>query len=146
MVSMTARLLKRITRARNTGSRRSGKPGARRRQIGFVMIEAVVALAILGTATAAMLSSLSTGARLSNRTSLNGTADWIATSQSNFIYDAPFVLTPGVYAPVNAPDNYTVSNQTSDVDGGNSEIQNITITITFQGQVLLTTEIIKVNR
>lgn len=146
MVRTTIRLLKRITRARNAGSRPSDGRGSRRRQLGFVMLEAIVALAILGTATAAMLSSLSTGARLSNRTSMNGTADWVATSQANFIYDAPFIATPGVYAAVNAPADYTVSNQTSAVAGGDDEIQNVTITVSIDGTVLLTTEIMKVNR
>lgn len=146
MVRMLTRLLKRTARMRSTGPRRSNGPGARRRQLGFVMIEAVVALAILGTATTAMLSSLSIGAQLSNSTTLRGTADWVATSQSNFIYDAPFVLTPGVYAAVNAPDGYTVSNQTAPVIGGDDAIQNVTITVSFDGKTLLTTEIMKVNR
>lgn len=117
-----------------------------RRQRGFIMIEALVVLALVGSATAATLTSVSTGSLITSRASAHATADWIATSQANLIQEAVFAPTPGQYAVVETPDGFTVTNTTAAFPGGDDAIQTVTITVRHDGVPLLTTEVIRVDR
>lgn len=146
MPSIVNGLFKRFIGRRAVGSRHASGSRHSRSQRGFVLVEALVALAIMGSATAATLTSISTGALLTSRTALHGTADWLATSEANFVHEAPYQATPGTYANVTAPTDFIVANATSAIIGGDDQIQAVTITVTYQGLVLLTTEVLKVNR
>jgi hypothetical protein len=149
MTTFLKQALKHLTGRRAAeAARASGTSRSRtsNRQRGVVLVEALVALAIMGSATTATLTSLSSGAMTTNRTALNGTADWLATSEANLIQEAAYQVTPGTYADITPPTDFVVSNATSPVIGGDSQIQTVTITISYQGKVLLTTEILKVNR
>ena len=139
-------LFKRLTGRRTVGSRRASNSRPSRSQRGFVLVEALVALAIMGSATAATLASLSTGTLLTSRTALRGTADWLATSQANLVHEASFQATPGTYANVTTPTDFVIANTTSAIIGGDDQIQAVTITVTYQGLVLLTMEVLKADR
>ncbi len=124
----------------------SSKSRTSRSQRGVILVEALVAIAIMGSATTATLTSLSSGAITTNRTALRGTADWLATSEANLIQEATFQATPGTYVNVTPPTDFVVSNATSPIVGGDAQIQTVTLTISYQGKPLLTTEILKVDR
>ncbi len=120
--------------------------GGVRSQRGFMMIEMMLAVAIVGTAMFAVVSAFSTSARTSAFMEETTTAKWLATSQIELIRTAAFVLTPDIYATVPSPAGYTVANVTSAVTGGDSNIQIVTVTITKSGDVVYTTSTVKVNR
>lgn len=149
MTNFLKQALKHLTgRQADEAARVSGSSRSRtsNRQRGVVLVEALVALAIMGSATTATLASLSSGALTTSRTSLRSTADWIATSEANLINEAAYQATPGTYADVTPPTDFAVTNATSPVVGGDAQIQTVTITVSYQGKVLLTTEILKVDR
>ncbi len=70
----------------------------------------------------------------------------MATSQIELIKTAVFQPTPGTYASVPVPAGFGISNVTSNVSGGDSNIQTVTVTITKSGEVIFTTSTVKVNR
>ncbi len=146
MIAILKQALKFLSGRQAAAAVRASGPRSSRSQRGVVLVEALVAIAIMGSATTATLTSLSAGAITTSRTALRGTADWLATSEANLIQEAPFQATPGTYTNIAPPTDYVVSNVTSPVVGGDAQIQTVTITITYQGQVLLTTEILKVDR
>lgn len=115
-------------------------------QRGFMMIEMMLAVAIVGTAMFAVVSAFSTSARSSVFVQETATAQWLATSQIEFIRTAEYVITPGTYTTVPSPAGYAVANATSAVSGGDSNIQTVTVTITKSGEVIFTTSTVKVNR
>ena len=115
-------------------------------QRGFMMIEMMLAVAIVGTAMFAVASAFSTSARSSQFVQETATAQWLATSQIEFIRTADYVATPGTYATVPSSAGYTVANATSAVSGGDLNIQTVTVTITKSGEVIFTTSTVKVNR
>lgn len=117
-----------------------------RSQRGFMMIEMMLAVAIVGTAMFAVVSAFSTSARASVFMQETATAQWLATSQIEFIRTAEYVNTPGTYENVPSPAGYTVANTTSTVTGGDSNIQTVTVTIAKSGEVVYTTSTVKVNR
>lgn len=120
--------------------------GHRMKQRGFLMVETVFAIAIVGTAVATAAGAMSVSAKVMERASVRTTAAWIAVSQAELIRDASYVTTGGTYASVPTPALFTVSNSTSAFPGGDASIQNVTITVQRNGVTVLTSEIVKVDR
>jgi type II secretory pathway pseudopilin PulG len=110
------------------------------------MIETLVAIAILGTAVLAAVTSISTSTKVTGEASEKATAVWVAASQIDLVRASPFVLTPGTYPNVTAPPRYSVTNATSPYPGGDANIQLVTITVRKDGVVASSTSLIKVNR
>ena len=146
MIAILKQTLKFLSGRQAAEAVRASGPRSSRSQRGVILVEALVAIAIMGSATTATLTSLSSGAITTSRTALRATADWLATSEANLIQEAPFQATPGTYTNIAPPTDYVVTNATTPVTGGDALIQTVTITITYQGKVLLTTEILKVDR
>jgi len=146
MIAILKQTLKFLSGRQAAEAARSSGHRSSRSQRGVILVEALVAIAIMGSATTAMLTSLSSGAITTSRTALRGTADWLATSEANLIQEAPFQATPGTYTNIAPPTDYVVTNATTPVIGGDAQIQTVTITISYQGLVLVTTEILKVDR
>ena len=119
---------------------------ARLRQGGFLLVEAAVAIGIVGTATLATLGFISVAAVTVAHSSAETTAAWVATSQAEYIGLAPFIATPGQYGAVPAPDGFVVTNTTAPYPDGDGAIQTVTITVSYQGSQVLSTEIVKVDR
>ncbi|MBI4307130.1 MAG: hypothetical protein HY678_12500 [Chloroflexi bacterium] len=116
------------------------------RQRGFIMVETVFAIAIIGTAVATAAGAMSVSAKVMERASVRTTAAWIAVSQAELIRDATYVATGGQYTLVPTPSGFTVSNATSAFPGGDAAIQNVTITVQRNGVTVLTSQIVKVDR
>jgi len=115
-------------------------------QRGFVMIEMMLAVAIVGTAMLATVSAFSTASKTARFVQETTTAEWLATSQIELIRVATFQLTPGTYTTVPAPTGYSVANVTSGVAGGDSNIQIVTVTVSRGADDVYETSAMKVNR
>ncbi len=113
---------------------------------GFVMIEMMLAVAIVGTAMLAVLLAFSTASRTAAFVETSTTGEWVATSQIEFIKTATYQLTPDTYASVSVPAGFAVSNATSDVTGGDENIQLVTVIVSRNGENVYETSALKVNR
>lgn len=111
-----------------------------------MMISALVSISIVSTAVFAGLLGISTASRLSAQNSINAAASGVATSQIDSIRVAEFVATPGQYPSITPPDRFGVSNATSSITGGDSAVQEVKITVTYDGEVVREISIIKANR
>jgi prepilin-type N-terminal cleavage/methylation domain-containing protein len=125
---------------------RSHVRSAVQRQHGFVMIEMMLAVAIVGTAMFAAVTAFSTSSKTSLFVQETTTAEWLATSQMELIRTAAYQLTPNTYADVPAPTGYSIANVTSAVSGGDENIQIVTIEITRNGASIYEASTLKVNR
>ena len=132
-----------LSQPTNQDRRVAGKAASQR---GFVMIEMMLAVSIVGTAIFASVLAFSTTASTSSFIEGATTGEWVATSQIESIKTATYVMTPGIYASVGAPAGYAVANFTSNVSGGDSNIQIVTVTVTQGGETVYTTSALKVNR
>ncbi len=110
------------------------------------MIEMMLAVAIVGTALLAVVSAFSSASKSAEYVDTAATAQWIATSQIELIRTAAFVATPGTYAAITPPTGFAVVNATSDVVGGDSNIQLVTVTVTEGGETAFVATTMKVNR
>ena len=124
------------------------RPGAVRAgsQRGFVMIEMLLAIGIVGTAMLATVAAFSTASRTAAFVDDTTTGEWVATSQIELIKTAPYLLTPGTYASIPVPSGFSISNTTSSVTGGDSNIQIVTVIVYRGGKTVYETSALKVNR
>jgi prepilin-type N-terminal cleavage/methylation domain-containing protein len=116
------------------------------RQRGFVMIEMMLAVGIVGTAMFAVVTAFSTVSKNAEFIDGAATAQWVATSQIELVRAATFVFTPGTYTAVTVPTGYAVSNTTAAVTGGDANIQIVTVIVTKAGETVFEASTTKVNR
>ena len=130
----------------SSGARLGRARRARRSQAGVILLEALIAISILGTAVTAGLLAISTSSIATQQTSISSTASWVATLQMESIQVAAYVMTPGQYTTVQSPTGFTVQNQTAAVPGGDNDVQLVTVTVTYDGKTIKQLSVVKVNQ
>ena len=115
-------------------------------QRGFMLLESLVAVAIIGTGILAAVASLSTSSTATLEARENATSAWLGTSQIELIKDAAFVPTPGTYPTVTPPTGYTVQNTTTSISGLDNFIQDVTIQIFKDGELISSVTMVKIDK
>jgi Tfp pilus assembly protein PilV len=93
-------------------------------ECGVGLVEALVAVAILGIALTALLSAVSTGSMAVSRTEERVTAENLARSQLEYVKSQPYQLLPATYALITpSPDDYDVGVVADAVPGGDSGLR-----------------------
>ena len=128
---------------------------------GAGLIEILVAVAIIAIVLTVFLSALSTGAFSVAAVRKRVTAENLARSQLECIKDHPYIAgaIPISYitlCPVTAPSAYDIgvdisywyspTNEFTSVSADDSDMQWITVTIFYNGELTFTMEEYKVNR
>jgi len=120
---------------------------ALRREEGIGLVEALIAVGILGLALTALLSAVSTGSMAVSRTEERVTAENLARSQLEYTKSQPYQPLPASYATVTpSPDDYAVAVEADVAPGGDSSIEKITVTVTRNNKELLVVDDYKVDR
>lgn len=118
----------------------------RLRQRGVILLETLVGIAVISTTVLAGLVALSTASIASQEVAENTQGSVAAVSQVELIRTLPYVATGGTYTSITPPAGYTVTNTTSAYPGGNADIQNVTVTVNFNGEVVQQQTFVKINR
>lgn len=129
-------------------------------ETGLGLVESLVAVAILGIAITAFITSLSTGTIAAREGDQGATAQSLACAQleytKNYPYNAAATTYPYAYTydktynpnPITLPAGYDISVVVSSIPeaGGNTDIQKVTVTISRDGVSVLTVADYKVKR
>jgi type II secretory pathway pseudopilin PulG len=117
-----------------------------RSQSGIGLVEALVAIAILGMASVGFVSNLSAGS-ISVRT-LNeaAIAQQLLTSQMETLKGAKYDVTGSSYPIINAPSGYSLTLDVNSKIYANTNLQKITATVWHNGALVEKLENYKVNR
>jgi Tfp pilus assembly protein PilV len=110
---------------------------------GFSLIEAAVAVLLLGGCVLTLVMSISGGALAVQKDDQEVTAQGLARTQMEAIKDSPFGAS---YAAVAAPAGYAVAVTVDTVPGADPNIQQVTATVTRGGSAVFTLQDYKVNR
>lgn len=124
--------LRRILKDRNEG--------------GSTLVEALVAIAILGGGVLTMILSVSGGALAVQENDQEVTAQSLARTELEYVKNCAYDPGASTYPPISAPTGYGISVGVSAVPGGNTNIQKVTANITRDGAVIMTVVDYKVNR
>ncbi len=111
---------------------------------GAGLVEALIAVAILGLAVVVFLAALSTGSIAVRSADELATAQSLARAQLEDIKASPYDA--DTYPTITSPDGYTISVDVDPIPGADYNIRKITVTVSREGENLLTVEGFKVNR
>jgi len=115
-------------------------------QDGVGLVETLIAVAILGVTLVTLLAAISTGSIGVATTEERVTAENLARSQLEYAKSQAYLTAPASYATVTPPAGYAISAEATSIPEGDSSIQKITVTVTRDGDTLLTVEDFKVDR
>lgn len=131
-----------------TGTKRRWLPHkAGSGEAGVGLVEALIAVGILGLALTALLSGVSTGSMAVSRNDERVAAENLARSQLEYVKSQPYQALPATYATVTpCPADYGVAVTADLVPGGDGRIEKITVTVSRASKELLVVEDYKVER
>jgi type II secretory pathway pseudopilin PulG len=132
----------------------------RGKERGIGLVESLAAVAILGIAATSFILALSTGAIAVREDDQIVAAQSLAHAQLEYVKNYPYQPLPASYPyvytydedynpnPVTLPEGYDMSVAVSSIlqAGGDPDIQKITVTVSRDGDELLTVEDYKVRR
>lgn len=127
--------------------RKSLKTGTGNRgEQGVTLIEAAIAVLLLGGVVLTMVLSLSGGAMAVNVNDTEVTAQGIARTQMEYVKAYPYDADAVTYPIVTAPAKYDITVTVAAVPDTNTDIQKVTVDVARGGNTILTVEDYKVNR
>ena len=104
-------------------------------------------MAILAIAVTTYVAAFSTSSIAIGKESRRVTAKAFAVSQVHHTRAQAFQIAPVAYPTITPPStSYTVTSNATAIDGKDANIQQITVTVQFNGRTLSTLEDFKVNR
>jgi Tfp pilus assembly protein PilV len=115
-------------------------------QKGIGLVEALVAVAILGTAVVAFIAALSAGSLSVGEQNRETVAQGMAQTQMEYTKHENYNPSAATYPVLAVPDTYSVSVDVSAVPGSDENIQKITVTVLKDGTNIFTISDYKVKR
>jgi Tfp pilus assembly protein PilV len=113
---------------------------------GFALMEALIAVAILGMTLVVFIAGLSTGLLTTGAADRLSTAHQLARSQIEYTKNDVYSAAPFRYPTVTPPNGYAVTSAASTISGGDANVELITVQISKDGNVVYALEGYKVNR
>ncbi len=113
---------------------------------GFGLVETLVAVAILGVAVVALVLGLSTGSITVREGNQGLVAQSLAQTQLEYVKNYPYDPVATTYPTVDTPEGYSIGVEAGSIPDADTDIQRITVTISRDGEAILTVEDYKVNR
>jgi Tfp pilus assembly protein PilV len=113
---------------------------------GFALMEALIAVAILGMTLVVFVGGLSTGLIATGQADRLSTAHELARSQMEYTKNDAFNAAPYTYPTVTPPATYAVTSVASTIPGGDANIESVTVTVSKDGVAVFSLEGYKVNR
>jgi type II secretory pathway pseudopilin PulG len=126
--------------------KRFGEIFTGRGEKGITLVESLVAIAILGGGVLTLVLAMSGGALAVQENDQQVTAQSLARTQLEYTKNYPYDADATTYPAVSTPDGYTVTVGVSAVPDTDNDIQKITVSVSREGDVIMTTEDYKVNR
>jgi Tfp pilus assembly protein PilV len=115
-------------------------------QKGLGLVEALVAVALLGTSVVAFAIALSAGSIAVGEHDEESVAQRLAQTQVEYTKSYPYNPGAGTYPAVAAPAGYALSIGVSSVPGSDVNIQKVTVTVMRGGVNIFSVSDYKVNR
>lgn len=130
----------------NTIKRWRGKLKVSPAEKGLTLVESLVAVAILGVTVVTFVAALATGSIAVREGGQEVVSQSLARNQLEYIKGYPYDPVPANYPTVNAPEGYNISVNVTSIPDTDTDIQKITVTISRDGEDVLTVEDYKENR
>ena len=109
-------------------------------------VEALVAVAILGIIVSGLTATFGTGSLAVRVVDIEAAGQRLATNQLEYTKSYSYDAGATGYPLVDAPPGYELAVTVQPVPGTDASIQKVTVTVSYDGEVVLTVEDYKVAR
>jgi type II secretory pathway pseudopilin PulG len=113
---------------------------------GLGLVESLAAVAILGATVVTFVIALSAGSIAVRESDQEAVAQSLVRSQLEYIKNYPYNPAATTYPKIAEAEGYGISVEVSPVPDTDTSIQKVTVTISRDGEEILTVENYKVNR
>lgn len=113
---------------------------------GVTLVEAAVAVLLLGGVVLTMVLSMSSGVLAVREDGRQVVAQGLARTEMEYVKQCPYDPDATTYPEVAAPDGYSIDVSVAPVPGAGTDIQKVTADIINNGETILTIQDYKVNR
>jgi hypothetical protein len=118
----------------------------KRGERGVALVEALVAIALLGGGVLTMIMAMSGGALAVGENDVEVIAQGLARTQMEYIKNCPYDVDAVDYPAVETPPGYSISVEVTPVPDTDPSIQKVTASISRGSDVIMTVEDYKVDR
>jgi type II secretory pathway pseudopilin PulG len=115
-------------------------------QKGIGLVETLVAIAILGVTAVTFMTALSAGSNSVNVMQKQATGQELAMTQMETIKAANYDVTGNSYTALDAPAGYQINIETASNIYTDTDIQKITVEVSYDNETVSRLENYKVNR
>ncbi len=115
-------------------------------QAGVTLVEAAVAVMVLGSAVLTMVLGLSGGALAVQHDDSLVTAQGLARTQMEYVKQLPYDPDAATYPSVEAPEGYAIDVTVTEVPETDANIQKVTAAVSRGGETVFTVQDYKVDR
>ena len=114
---------------------------------GALLLETLIAVTVMMSVASAAMVGLSATQRTRVSLERQAMAENILRNQMEYIFSFPYQTTTVQYQAITVPSGYQVSNvqQVEELVAGNSDLQKITVTVSYNGSELLVLETYRTN-
>ena len=119
---------------------------AGRSRAGMTLVESLVAIAILAVCSSTFVLALSTGMTSARLQDTSVIGDSLAQSQIESIKAAAYDSSGVSYSHISLPSGYTLAIATNSTIYSTTDVQKVTVTVSYSGVVVSTLEDYKGNR
>ena len=115
-------------------------------QRGLTLVELLMALAIISLVAVSFVPGLSLGSTAAGRGSQETISQNLARRQTEYVKSFTYNSLATTYPKIPAPANYAISVSVDGISGGDGNIQQVTVSVAYRGDTIVTTDSLKVNR
>ena len=112
---------------------------------GVLLVETVIAVLVFGLVGAAVMSGLATTHRSGFKIEVQSNAESIARNQMEYVFSLPYQEPPYFYPTVIAPQGYGVTSEAREHINNDPNIEEVIVTVTFEGEPKLVVETMRVR-
>lgn len=115
-------------------------------QRGVTLVELLMALLIISLVAASFVPGLALGSTAAARASQETVAQALARRQTEYVKSFSYNAVATTYPKIPAPSDYVITVTVDSVAGVDSNLQQVTVSVAYKGDTVVTTESYKVNR
>ena len=108
-----------------------------------MLLETAVAITIIGTVGTAVLVGIQTSHSSGERTEYQASAENIGRNQMEDVFNRVYLPPPASYPLISVPTLYTVTANATEYLTGESDVEKVTVSVTFDGRNVMTLETLR---
>ena len=113
---------------------------------GVALVELLMALTLVSLVAASFVPGLALGSTAAGLANQEAVAQALARRQVEYVKSFSYDALATTYPKVPVPADYAVTVTVASVSGSDSNLQQVSVSVTFKGDTVVTADTFKVNR